>query len=354
MLNKRNDIIFVLWKDQPGGIEVSLPGIVNKLKFNFFVFALRPNADNKSVFENCTINVQYGSNNNFVLYFRLLLFALKHRSKIFHVFNIGPMILLILRIARIERVIYSIHGTIYWRKDFEKLIRKAIWKIALKKQFVFLANSEWSKRRFLEQISTKPSIEVVYNPFNLSRFNYLVKTSNYPKRIMYSGRLAKGKNLFKWLRCAKKIKEIQDDCKFNIYGSGPLKQQLEEYAVKLEIKDKITFWGFKKEINRAYQSNDLLIFLSEYESFGNVVVESILCGTPVIVSDIPSMREIFKNYPDFLVQLDENLEDAVLNKVKIYMHLKQLTKKAAKEFRERFSQENHFTRLREIYLDDNQ
>ena len=55
-----------------------------------------------------------------------------------------------------------------------------------------------------------------------------------------------------------------------------------------------------------------MMFLSEYELFGNAVVESILCGTPVIASDIPSLREIFRNYPQFLVPADGRMGSDIL------------------------------------------
>ena len=94
---------------------------------------------------------------------------------------------------------------------------------------------------------------------------------------------------------------------------------------------------------------DILLFLSEYESFGNVAVESILCGTPVIVSDIPSMREIFIDFPEFLISLDDNLNDAVLHKLDDINKLKELTLKARTQFLNRFSVEAHTTALDRLY-----
>ena len=92
-----------------------------------------------------------------------------------------------------------------------------------------------------------------------------------------------------------------------------------------------------------------MLFISEYESFGNVVVESILCGTPVVVSDIPSFREIFENFPEFLLTSPESLEESVIKKINQLDHLNYLVPKAKEEFSRRFSFEKHINRLKAIY-----
>ena len=125
--------------------------------------------------------------------------------------------------------------------------------------------------------------------------------------------------------------------------------KLESYACNLSADEFITFRGHVENIPDAYHQADLLLFLSEYESFGNVVVESILCGTPVIASDIPSMREIFNQYPQFLVSLDKNLEESIIGKIKAADQLSKLLPEVSAEFRKRFSTEHHLKGLSRIY-----
>jgi glycosyltransferase involved in cell wall biosynthesis len=100
---------------------------------------------------------------------------------------------------------------------------------------------------------------------------------------------------------------------------------------------------------QAYREADLLIFLSEYESFGNVVVESILCGTPVIATDIPSMKEIFQSYPDFLVTSERYTVKEVMEKLKDYVDLVEKCEQAMGEFELRFSQKQHIEKLGMLY-----
>jgi glycosyltransferase involved in cell wall biosynthesis len=70
-------------------------------------------------------------------------------------------------------------------------------------------------------------------------------------------------------------------------GDGPLRADLEAEASVLGIADAVRFLGFvnQSKLPAVYCSSDLLVLPSEYEAFGLVVNEAMLCGCPVIVSD---------------------------------------------------------------------
>jgi len=207
--------------------------------------------------------------------------------------------------------------------------------------------SNIKKDSFCVMEAFKTNKQKLLNP---DRFN-IIKSNRTSNEIIYSGRLASGKNLFKWLECAKSILTTFPDATFSLFGEGPLKERLKKYSIRLGISEKVTFHGFEKNIENAYKQADLLLFLSEYESFGNVVIESILCGTPVVVSDIPSMKEIFENFPEFLVPLDKNIENNVLKKIENLSELKKSASRAAKEFQTRFSLTQHIKQFEIIYKD---
>lgn len=350
MYGKR--VIFLNWSDKPGGIEVLLPLIINRLsQFSFSAFVFRSKLDSQvSVFTETNIKPVYAKN-NFELYPRLFFFLRKNKNSIFHGFNLGPFILFIIRLSKAKKIIYSIHGSIYWQTDFQKFIRKIFWKLAITDRFIFTANSEYARRAFLEKVSDKVKIKVLYNPFDTNRFCIPNDKKYHPDKlkICYTGRLAAGKNLFKWIDIAEQILKENTGFEFNIYGDGPLKQELEKYIKNKNLANKIILHRFRKDVENVYKENDLLIFLSEYESFGNVVVESILCGTPVIASYIPAMKEIFKDYPEFVVPLDKNLVQNVLFKIKELDKLKLSALRAAEDFKVRFSVEKHILELENIY-----
>jgi glycosyltransferase involved in cell wall biosynthesis len=70
-------------------------------------------------------------------------------------------------------------------------------------------------------------------------------------------------------------------------GDGPLRTSLEAEAATLGISEFVRFLGFvnQSKLPAVYRSSDLLVLPSEYEAFGLVVNEAMLCGCVVAISD---------------------------------------------------------------------
>ncbi|GIV33187.1 MAG: LPS biosynthesis-like protein [Chitinophagales bacterium] len=69
--------------------------------------------------------------------------------------------------------------------------------------------------------------------------------------------------------------------------------------VKYRLPDNVSFLGFTPDMQKVYPAVDALIHPAAYEPFGQIVSESLMCGTPVIVSQKTGAAE--------LVQPDEGL-----------------------------------------------
>ncbi|MEM6291647.1 MAG: glycosyltransferase [Myxococcota bacterium] len=109
--------------------------------------------------------------------------------------------------------------------------------------------------------------------------------------LVYIGRVSVEKNL---PFLANLFRHLVDDMglpvELGIVGEGPyldkMKEELEGYPV--------AFTGYLKgdELAAAYASSDLMMFPSTTDTFGNVVLESLACGTPALVSDVGGPSEI--------------------------------------------------------------
>lgn len=82
--------------------------------------------------------------------------------------------------------------------------------------------------------------------------------------------------------------------RFELVIFGPIKQECAEKVQELGIGDYIQFKGEVSHdiLSHELRSSHALILYSRYETFGCVIVEAYASGVPVIVSDIPVMREI--------------------------------------------------------------
>jgi exopolysaccharide biosynthesis WecB/TagA/CpsF family protein len=72
-----------------------------------------------------------------------------------------------------------------------------------------------------------------------------------------------------------------------VLGEGPLQVTMVEAAERAGMGSSILFAGFIAEPLPWIAYADALILTSKYEGFGNVIVEALACGTPVIATDCP-------------------------------------------------------------------
>lgn len=86
------------------------------------------------------------------------------------------------------------------------------------------------------------------------------------------------------------VGEVKEGKKNNVYKETLLKK-IEDYG----LKDFITFKPFNQNIEKTIKDADIVINLSESESFSRVALEALFFGTPLIASDSGGVKELFKN-----------------------------------------------------------
>ncbi|PSU01216.1 glycosyltransferase [Photobacterium iliopiscarium] len=129
---------------------------------------------------------------------------------------------------------------------------------------------------------------VIYNPFDTG--NIILKSNSneldlttYGKYIISVGRLDKIKNQKELISAFSKVDQKYDS--LLLLGSGDLKEELQLFAKSLNIEDKVHFIGFVDNPYEYIRKGNLLVLSSILEGFGNVIVESLIIGTPVISSN---------------------------------------------------------------------
>ncbi|HVY15000.1 MAG TPA: glycosyltransferase [Rhodopila sp.] len=70
-----------------------------------------------------------------------------------------------------------------------------------------------------------------------------------------------------------------------ILGEGPLEAELKALSKSLGLDQSVDFLGFRPDAPAWFSHADAFILCSRSEGFGNVIVEALGCGTPVIASD---------------------------------------------------------------------
>jgi glycosyltransferase involved in cell wall biosynthesis len=80
-----------------------------------------------------------------------------------------------------------------------------------------------------------------------------------------------------------------------ILGDGVERARLEQLARERGVGDQVRFLGFQQNPWRYIARADVFVLTSTYEGFGNVVIEAMACGTPVVATRSPGTSEIISD-----------------------------------------------------------
>ena len=105
--------------------------------------------------------------------------------------------------------------------------------------------------------------------------------------IVAAGRLVAQKDFATLLRAFALVRERRS-ARLVIVGEGMLRSDLEQLASDLDIRRDVSLPGFVENPWSVFARATVFVLSSAHEGFGNVLVEAMACGTPVVSTDCPS------------------------------------------------------------------
>ena len=153
------------------------------------------------------------------------------------------------------------------------------------------------------------------------------------KTIVGVGRLAEQKNFAMLISAFSKLDEKFSDYKLEIYGAGPLENQLNDQIKALGLTEKAFLMGAKKNVMFEIADASLYVMSSNFEGFPNALVEAMATGLPVISTDFPTgvASEIVKEENGIVVSIKD--EQALLNAMEEILSDEERMKKMSLENR---------------------
>ena len=138
-------------------------------------------------------------------------------------------------------------------------------------------------------------------PNGIDSANYSYARSNAagkgrPWQLLYVGQLTALKNVDVLLRALPRLKRpVELEL---VYHNSALEIPLRKLAVELGLNERVRFLGpmSSHELAAIYQQADVFVLPSGGEALPSVVTEAMLCGTPVVATDVGGVREQLGGY----------------------------------------------------------
>lgn len=167
-----------------------------------------------------------------------------------------------------------------------------------------IAVSEGVREDFLAHFRMPPErVTTIYNPTITPEFpDRMEKPVDHPwlvgdgpPVIMSIGRLTNQKDFTTLLQAFATLRARQA-VRLIILGEGPLREDLEKTARDLGVQEDVDLPGFIPDPLPYLARTNLFVSSSRYEGLGNVIIEALATGSPVVATDCPSgPREILDN-----------------------------------------------------------
>ena len=197
--------------------------------------------------------------------------------------------------------------------SFSKKINYMLIKLLYRHADLVIFKAQRMKEEFLKNIPKIQKYIVINNPYDIDRITTMskeeVKDFTFQKDKQYIisvGRLSSEKRFITLIKVLKKLKQ---NIELILIGEGEEREHLETYAHAHKLEERVHLLGKKENPFKYIRQANLFVLASEGEGFPNVIVEAMICATPVVSSDcISGPREILAPNTDINFQLETDIE----------------------------------------------
>ncbi|QUG41434.1 N-acetyl-alpha-D-glucosaminyl L-malate synthase BshA [Psychrobacillus sp. INOP01] len=209
-------------------------------------------------------------------------------------------------------IVTTLHGTDITVLGYDSSLKGAI-KYGIEKSNVVTAVSNSLALETMDLIAPNRDIETIYNfidereytkkdPGNLKE---LLGIKPHEKVVIHVSNFRKVKHVPDIVESFKLIHQ-HVPTKLLLVGDGPEKHPIMESIKGTSIENDVLFLGKQESLSELYAIADLMLLLSEKESFGLVLLEAMACGVPCIGTNVGGIPEVITNGENgYIVELGD-------------------------------------------------
>lgn len=260
--------------------------------------------------------------------------------------------------GRDVKIVTTLHGTDITVLGYDPSLTDAI-RFGIEKSDIVTAVSKSLISQTYDLINPDKTIETVYNfiderVYNRSDSSHLKDEYGIlpeEKVIIHVSNFRPVKRVQDVVRTFEKItKGIP--AKLLLVGDGPEMTVVCKLVKKLNIGDKVLFLGKQDNVEELYSISDLMLLLSEKESFGLVALEAMACGVPCIGTNVGGIPEVIDHgQSGYICELGdiEDMSDKAINLLRNSAKHQQFSEASVKLVREKFQATTIVKQYEDLY-----
>lgn len=191
-------------------------------------------------------------------------------------------------------IVVSEHASLseHWKNSsfFRKLVLKIYVVFAYRLAHHILTVSKGIAQQIIGYGHASCKVSNIYNPvrFKVNHIKEKPPTSTKNMvRLLAVGRITPQKDYMTLMK-AFELLQSRYELELTVVGgvhNKKEKEDIDQFLAQKSIKNKITFVDFTEDVGSYYESSDLFVLSSAWEGFGNVIVEALAYGLPVVSTD---------------------------------------------------------------------
>ena len=287
-----------------------------------------------------TSSLGYASPYRIAVFWRLYAFLKQPQWRdldIIHV-HLFPAQALVAPIAKLlglrARLVTTEHNTfnrrrrLPWGKPLDRLIYRAYARIICVSPGTAVSMVEW-----LPALTGR--VVTIANGIDLAAYRTVVRHDGEhdPPIIISAGRLTEQKNYETAIAAIGKIRERP--LTYWILGQGEREPALRALVGALHLEGRVIFCGFRADIAEALCRADIFLMPSHWEGLSLALIEAMAVGLPIVVSDVPGLREVVTPESQAGFLIDPNDAEAIAEHVQLLLDDPALRRRMGRNARQR-------------------
>ncbi|MBJ6361581.1 glycosyltransferase family 4 protein [Paenibacillus sp. GCM10012307] len=227
----------------------------------------------------------------------------------------------------------------------------AIYKELEAKTDGLLTVSESFRSYLAPYLNSPENIKIIPNGFDEKRFRPIAHENEVAQLITVC-RLVPAKGLDTLFHACAELKRRGKPFVLHIIGDGPIREELEQLAVELDLYDDIIFYGYMLHPEEFMPFFDIFVLPSRAEAFGSVFAEAALCLLALVGTRVGGIAEQIEHGVNGLLVPPEDpiaLCDALEQMVSDPTYRYNMARSAWNKAKQVYSLQRVIAQLKEVY-----